>query len=754
MSAKGAGGREVGRISIRVLPNLKGFRAKVKAEIEAVEQMTAKIKVEADTDPFRREVRAVTQGLKATIDVDANTEGVREQIQAAAQGTKTKVKAEVDVNRGALDRVLNVLNNVKSPGFGSGINASGYAAIFAGITAVAAPLFGLVTSAMLTLPGLIAAVATPIGALMLGLDGLKAAAARLAAPFEALKASMSAVVEQQFTPVFDKLGAVFPMLTRSLPTVTQGMANMARAAVDTITSSAGMAKIESTISNIGNALSKSAPGIGAFTKGLISLAQSFSEKLPNLSEWFNGAGKSFSEWVQRITADGTLSKAFDGLGGTLKTILEALGGMASEGLKFMQDPKNIEDFNNGLKSVGDSLTSIVTLSNQLNNLGDLFKNFMPTFDFESIKQDLLTPFTSADAPWRAYAESISQTFNSIKATVATAMASVAQTVSGVTSQIQGVWNGVSAAASAAWNAVVSTVAGAISSAVSTVVSGGAQILAEVGSWPGRIAGAVGNMGGILVGAGRALMDGLLAGIKSGLQAVLDFASGIAAKIAAVKGPIPKDRKELTPAGLALMEGLQKGIEDGTGPVLDKARSLAQEIATAIDEGLAGVDMTSLEERLDRTMDEIDLESKSLKVEKNALPTEDKEGRKAYQSKRDQLQAIRDQLALQEEQLGFSQKYGESEEDNAIKLGEQLSKMLDIGKGFAEANVTQLASDLGIGGGAISGLAGEGVNYLTSMLSGLLTNGMGGTTINVNSVDEAVATERSMTAKKSLSYHRR
>ncbi|OJY42231.1 MAG: hypothetical protein BGP03_10210 [Pseudonocardia sp. 73-21] len=96
--------------------------------------------------------------------------------------------------------------------------------------------------------------------------------------------------------------------------------------------------------------------------------------------------------------------------------------------------------------------------------------------------------------------------------------------------------------------------------------------------PGKITSALGNLGSLLVNAGKSLMDGLLSGIRNGLQSVLDFARSIAGQIAAVKGPIPKDRKELIPAGLALMHGLHKGLRAGFRPVLKEAGGMAAELA--------------------------------------------------------------------------------------------------------------------------------------------------------------------------------
>jgi hypothetical protein len=112
-----------------------------------------------------------------------------------------------------------------------------------------------------------------------------------------------------------------------------------------------------------------------------------------------------------------------------------------------------------------------------------------------------------------------------------------------------------------------------------VSSGLNSVVSFFSGLPGRIVGALGNLAGALVGAGRSLIDGLLAGIKAGVQAVLSFASGIASQIAAVKGPRAYDLRVLIPAGQALMDGLLTGIQKGTKPVLDYVHDIAKQIVS-------------------------------------------------------------------------------------------------------------------------------------------------------------------------------
>lgn len=96
---------------------------------------------------------------------------------------------------------------------------------------------------------------------------------------------------------------------------------------------------------------------------------------------------------------------------------------------------------------------------------------------------------------------------------------------------------------------------------------------EVASWvaglPGRILSAIGNLGSLLYNAGRAVISGLLNGIKDAVAGVFSFVGGIAGKIARLKGPIEKDRRLLVPAGRAIMDSLVVGLRDHEGRLVNQ-----------------------------------------------------------------------------------------------------------------------------------------------------------------------------------------
>lgn len=177
------------------------------------------------------------------------------------------------------------------------------------------------------------------------------------------------------------------------------------------------------------------------------------------------------------------------------------------------------------------------------------------------------------------------------AKMATVVSPLVQAFAAATPAIAGLISPITAVSGAftALTGSIGTVIAKVAEWVSAFASAAVQVVSEAKAIPGKIQSALGNLGGVLVGAGKALMDGLLSGIRSGLQAVLDFASGIADKIAAVKGPLPYDRKVLQPAGEAMMHGLHEGLDRGFALVLDRAHGMGEELRKAFGPGDTGAD---------------------------------------------------------------------------------------------------------------------------------------------------------------------
>ena len=147
--------------------------------------------------------------------------------------------------------------------------------------------------------------------------------------------------------------------------------------------------------------------------------------------------------------------------------------------------------------------------------------------------------------------------------------------------LSNIWETIKSVASNAWEALKSSVLSIIDNLVSGAQSAWDTMSNAVSTLISNVTGFFDQLWNIdLSGAGRAIMDGFLNGLKSAWGAVTDFVGGIASWIAAHKGPIQYDRKLLIPAGNAIMQGLDRGLQERFKDVKKSVNGMAGEINDA------------------------------------------------------------------------------------------------------------------------------------------------------------------------------
>ncbi|WP_161979857.1 phage tail protein, partial [Streptococcus sp. S784/96/1] len=147
--------------------------------------------------------------------------------------------------------------------------------------------------------------------------------------------------------------------------------------------------------------------------------------------------------------------------------------------------------------------------------------------------------------------------------------------------------------SLAWMGIqdaINVAKGIINGAISGIKSAFSSFSSLVSSVGGSVKGVISNITGVIKGlanidisgAGAAIMNGFLNGLKSAWGAVTDFVGGIAGWIARNKGPISYDKVLLKPAGRAIMGGFNSSLIDGFKEVKSTVGGMAGELATTFD----------------------------------------------------------------------------------------------------------------------------------------------------------------------------
>ncbi|MFF4244302.1 hypothetical protein ACFYY2_07480 [Streptomyces sp. NPDC001822] len=176
---------------------------------------------------------------------------------------------------------------------------------------------------------------------------------------------------------------------------------------------------------------------------------------------------------------------------------------------------------------------------------------------------------------------------SVKANFSAFMTSLRETPSAALAAIRtffaDTWTSIRTAASEAWAAVKRVFAEKVG-----------ETAATVRDLPGKVKSAFGDAKSILVSAGRAIITGLIDGLKSMFGSVKSTLGDLTSKLTDWKGPAPKDARLLYDAGQLIIKGLIKGLESQ----YDKVKQSLQDLTAKIPKGAS----KSLKDRIakDRT----------------------------------------------------------------------------------------------------------------------------------------------------------
>lgn len=410
----GAGGTEVGRVSVRVVPDLDNFRQEVEKELKETERMDAEVEVTLNLEKFKAQVEEVKASLKSIKDEEVNVHvdknsgigNLGTDLKKAGEElgkTAKKMKDLGDDTDSTEKRVGKFANLLSSLGgfaqraaaqlgdmgskMGSEV-ASGAKQFGSSITALIVQLtvwvpllilaagaitylIGIIAAAVAGLPALLFGVGAPIAALVLGLDGLKNAFKTLAPEFDKMKKRLSDTFEKGFKPVVQGLKPLLPILSDGLNSTAEALGRFATKLTDSINSSFRMGGMATNMENFKNALNGVPKFLdalsGGFTKFFESILRAAGQTnaLKILGETLSGVFDKLSGFFDQSIIDGSFIKGLENLKTTLASLTGLFVALLRNSLKFFNGAAP------GMNKFFDSLSSFF-LSIDWERLGKAF----------------------------------------------------------------------------------------------------------------------------------------------------------------------------------------------------------------------------------------------------------------------------------------------------------------------------------------------------------------------------------------------
>lgn len=327
----------------------------------------------------------------------------------------------------------------------------------------------------------------------------------------------------------------------------------------------------------------------SITEGSTTAWNGFVEFLTPIVEIIKGLWSGFSEYMSTIwngivevattvwnTLQPVIETVWTGIQQFITSAIEVIQNVITTGMQIVQEVWNAvwTVFTTIVQTVWTVISTVI--STVLNVIAGIISAATALIQgnwsgaWEAIKG-------VAQTVWEGIKSVISTVINAISTVISTVLGTIQNTVTTI-------WNGIKDFISNAINAIKDTVINVANSLKDGFLNVLDSLKNGVSNAIDAVKGFFDRLWNIdLSGAGRAIMEGFLNGLKAAWGAVTDFVGGIASWIAEHKGPISYDRRLLIPAGQAIMGGFNTALMGGFEDVKNNVSGMADGIRSMFDD---------------------------------------------------------------------------------------------------------------------------------------------------------------------------
>lgn len=327
----------------------------------------------------------------------------------------------------------------------------------------------------------------------------------------------------------------------------------------------------------------------SITEGYTAAWNGFVEFLTPIIETIKGLWTGFSEFMSTIwigivdvattawnSFQSVIETVWTGIQQFITSAIQVIQNVITTGMQIVQDVWNAvwTVFTTIVQTVWTVISTVIStvlnvIAGIINTVTSIIKGDW-SGAWENIKG-------IAQTIWDGIKSVISTVINAISTIIGTVLGTIKNTVTTI-------WNGIKDFISNTINNIKGTVINVANSLKNGFLNVLDSLKNGVSNAIEAVKGFFNRLWNIdLSGAGRAIMDGFLNGLKSAWGAVTDFVGGIASWIAAHKGPISYDRRLLIPAGQAIMSGFNTALMGGFENVKGNVSGMADGIRSMFDD---------------------------------------------------------------------------------------------------------------------------------------------------------------------------